>query len=299
MRLGLGDMQMKKRWIALASVLLGATTAAAAVQHAAGVAYCMYCTTDAEFAAAGAGESGAAKDRPSVTLVVNPDTAEARRVTLNRSADGQMQVSMTSSLSAAEVARLTGRDVRADIFVPACTGVTRVSPSPAARKVTPSEKVEPKIERGTLVELADGVYGIVLCQSPLFASYSSVDQAALSTALHAAQLRWQVSTFKGAIGTYGQVQSGSDTHLVPTPTAHEVCAIFNNGDSACYRMAGATASSGGRNAGPASDSSGMAIVNRGSSVEYGAPGGKGRAGENWLVCDEKGGQVSGCHTAIR
>lgn len=290
---------MKRRWIALAFVLLGATAAAGTVQHAADVAYCMYCTTDAEFAAAGAGEIRVAKDRPSVALVVNPGTAEARRVTLDRSADGQIHSSMTPSLSTADVTRLTGRDVKADIFVPACNGVTRVSPSPATRMTTTSGKAERKIERGTLVALADGVFGIVLCQSPSFESYSSVDQAALSTALHAAQLRWQVSTLKGAIEIYGQEQSGSDTSLLSEPAAREVCTIFNNGDSACYRMAAAPVGSGGRNAGPAGDSSGMAIINRGSSVEYGAPGSKGRAGETWMVCNEPGGQVSDCHTAIR
>lgn len=280
----------------MASVLLGATTAAAAVRHAADVAYCMYCTTGAEFAAAGAAELGVAADRPPAVLVVNPGTAEARRVTQEQSANGKMHVSMTSSLSAADVERLTEHDVKADIFVPSCNGVTKVSPSRATPTAAQSEKTERKIERGTLVELADGVYGIVLCQSPSFASYSSVDQAALSTALHAAQLRWQVSTLKGAIGIYGQVQSGSDTHLVSTSVAREVCAIFNNGDSACYRVAGAHAGSG---EGGAGGSSGPTIVNRGSQVEYGAPGSKGRAGETWLICDEPGGQVSDCHTANR
>lgn len=292
-------MRMKGRWIALASVLFGVTTAAAAMQHAVDVAYCMYCTTDAEFAAAGAAESGVAGEHPPVVLVVNPGTAQVRRVMLEQSADGQAHVSMTSSLSAADMERLTDHDVKADIFAPTCNGVARVSPSRAARIAVQSEKVESKIERGTLVELADGVYGIVLCQSPSFASYSSVDRTALSTVLRAAQLRWQVSTFKGAIGTYGQMQSGSDTRLVPTPVAREVCAIFNNGDSACYRTAAAPAASGGRGTGQTGGSSGMAIVNRGSRVEYGAPGSKGRAGETWLVCDETGGKVSDCHTATR
>ena len=293
-------MGMNARRVVVSIALACAAGAAGAAQDTAGLAYCMYCTTDAQFAAAGAGKFGSAAAPPREVLVVNPGTAEVRRVTLRNSASGRLEVSMTSSINAADAKRLTAPDVKADVFVPACNGVAKVSPSGSSATTAQSEDGTRKVERGTLVELRDGVYGMVLCQSPAFATYSTVDRAALSEALHSAQLRWQVSTFNGAVGTYAQVQSGHETKLVPTPEARKVCTIFNNGDSSCFRLRGAHSGSDGKDAdksGSGGLSGGMEIVNNGSTIEWGAPGSTGRAGEHWIVCQNADNRISHCVVA--
>lgn len=293
-------MGMNARRVVVSIALACAAGAAGAAQDTAGVAYCMYCTADSQFAAAGAGEFGPVAAQPREVLVVNPGTAEVRKVMLRKAANGRVQVSMTSSISAVGMQRLTDPDLKADIFVPACNGVTRVSPSGSSATAAPSEDGTRKIERGTLVKLRGGVYGMVLCQSPAFAAYSTVDRAALSKALHSAELRWQVSTFKGAVATYAQVQSGNETKLESMPGAREVCTIFNNGDSSCFRLHGAHSGSGGRDAGGAESgdlSGGMEIVNKGSTIEWGAPGSTGRTGENWIVCQNANDRISHCVVA--
>lgn len=294
-------MGMNAPRVAVSIALACAAGVAGAAQDSAGVAYCMYCTTGPEFAAAAAGEFVAvSSDRPREMLVVNPGTDEVRRVTLRKSANGRMQVSMTSSISAADAKRLADPDMKADIFVPACNGVTKVSPSGSSAAAAQSADGTRRIERGTLVKLRDGVYGMVLCQSPAFATYSTVDRAALSKALHSAEFRWQVSTFKGAVATYAQVQSGNKTKLESMPEVREVCTIFNNGDSSCFRLRSAHSGSDGRDVGGAESgdvSGGMEIINKGSTIEWGAPGSSGRAGEHWIVCQNADNRISHCVVA--
>lgn len=293
---------MKRRQVVLTIALTAATATAAAAQTTVDVAYCMYCTTDAQFAAAGVGEFGPAAVGPREALVINPGTVEVRKVTLRRSTNGRMHVAIGSSISAAEVKRLTDPDLKAEIFVPACNGVIKVLPSESARANTQSGNVNRKIERGTLVELRDGIYGIVLCQGPQFASLSAADRTALSTAFREARLRWQVSTFKGGRRTYGQMKSGNETDLVPAPGIRGLCAIFNNGDSACYQLHGKHSVSGGKDTGSAKSADltgGMEIVNKGSTIEWGAPGSKGLPGETWLACNDNNGRISDCRTTTR
>lgn len=284
---------MRQVGLALALASAVVMVSAANAKDVADAAFCFGCSSSRQFELAAVEGFGAGLVDPRPVVVGDPIGRYFWRVTLARpAAGGSVKIVATSQLSSDEAEALLGHGTQAKVFVTTCNGVVQL-PSDTRQRSGP-------VERGTLVRLEADVYGLVLCSSPLFASYSTARRAALSRAMELASLRWAMNK-KGVVKTYARMFVGGsgETRARSMPKPHEVCAIFNNGDSACFTMAGAPAPAGNPQAGAFGSSSGMTVSSRGSKVEYGAPGSTGLAGETSLVCNQAGGAVSDCLITTR
>jgi hypothetical protein len=229
---------VKRRQVVLTIALTAATATAAAAQTPVDVAYCMYCTTDAQFAAAVVGEFGPAAVGPREALVINPGTVEVRKVTLRRSTNGRMHVAIGSSISAAEVKRLTDPDLKAEIFVPGCNGVIKVSPSEGAGANTQSGNVNRKIARHTGRTWRRHLWDRPVPRSAIRITFCRRQNGAFNC-VPSGSVTVADQHFQGGRRTYGQMKSGNETDLEPAPGIRGLCAIFK---TAIRRATSSTAS---------------------------------------------------------
>ena len=140
------------------------------------------------------------------------------------------------------------------------------------------------------MRLSGGVYGMVLCKDPGFATYGTHDRQALTNAIRVAALREAVN-MPGAKKVVGELAGPGAlaTTAVPMWKPDKVCTIFNNGDSVCYGPSGHGAGHG----------TGVEIVRHGARIEYGAPGSRAGNGDTWLACGLDGGHVTNCSAVVR
>lgn len=286
-------------WIG-AMLLFGPIARSAATMP---VAYCMECTEPTQLlmsAVAAFGHPGAAV-RADRALVVNPDVPQVVAVDLVAAPDGKGMLAKPAPMPSPDAvkAALDAADA-APIFVPSCHGVVQVGPGAKEAVLGPprgsggggrpsAAASAGAVERGTLVDLGHGVYGLVLCHGGAFAGYQRHDQAALTRAIRVATLR-RAMDLPGAVKVVGRPDTAGGPPPKPMWHPGEVCAVFNDGSSACYGKPPSSAPGA---------SQGMTVINHGGRVAYGAPGSEQGGPGPWLTCDLEQDLVSGCAIAQR
>lgn len=168
-------------------------------------------------------------------------------------------------------------------------------------------------EIGALIDFGKGNFVITLPRSEFFSSFNGREPVAvgnqLFSAMSAHNVGWATTTISNRV-----------KQLIKKRLEHfygrtfQVCAIFNNGDSACFSPDAATPSLEHLVAGSAKDKNGNAIASGGVSSSgggglnvssdfspdgaWGPIGSTGGSGELWLFCGFVGGVLDSCWTQI-
>ncbi|MBD7923745.1 hypothetical protein [Xanthomonas bonasiae] len=302
-----------KNWksIALVSItLLGISCTALASDL---VSICTTCTTPASFQNAAKAEIGRVGGTYDV-LVINPDTKATAlfSILFNPNAGGGPQAQTEPKIAA------SGKAI--SLSNQAYTGVTaRQAEAEAIAAAGPGDKwqvdqwdasAQEAAEVGAIIDLTKTDQVIVMPSNDYYGSFVGRNAEATSLEIFKALTEknpaWAGRSLKAA---FRQLLSNKMKQFFGKDP--RVCAVFNNGDTACFEINFAAPSADKFIAGTARAVDGSPLPDAGSgsaggggdpmvvdwnppNVAYGARGSTGRAGEVWLFCATSAGVLLKC-----
>ncbi len=282
------------------------------------VALCTNCSSTSQFEAAAVAEVSGMRGEHNV-LVVNPTTGNARHNFIIYTPPGTVplggadQPMLMSSESrwvepGSAVALSPGRDgvwtkEQAEREVAAFGGQTTVMSS--------SLTTQERAEVNAIIELTRKDFVVVLdIDSGYFGSFSGRNKEATQLQLYQAMTEhnpaWAGNSLKAAMRKI----LGNKLARFFFGSEPQVCAIFNNGDSACFELIfyapsvnsyidGTAKNSSGVNVGGGGGGGGGGLVVNPNPLGYAGRGSTGSSGELWLFCATQGGVLIRCWTEVR
>lgn len=231
------------------------------------------------------------------------DSTEAGRVKINRSASTRVKLGTGTMLYADPEAFIIFADELDldDVSIASSFTISKAANTSQQREI------------GALIDFGKGNFVITLPRSEFFSSFTGREPAAVGNELFRAMsehnVGWATTTISNRIK---QLIKNRLEHFYGR--TFQVCAIFNNGDSACFSPDAATPSLEHLVDGSAKDKNGNAIASGGVSSggsgglnvsgdfspngAWGPTGSTGGSGELWLFCAFVGGVLDSCWTQI-
>lgn len=268
---------------------------------------CIGCSSDSDFRSAAVAEVGWVHGEHDV-LVVDPVTGDGRTVFVMYTPPGYEPLGFSRSVKQrVQPGNLVVLGKRASVWTPQSSAfaaellgagvVAHVSPLTSGQQAQVNAVVE--LTRRDLVVVLDS-------HSSYYGSFAGRNAEATQLQLYSALTQHNPAW----AGT--SVRSALIKLLVPRLASYfgvdmpRVCAIFNNGDSACFEIKFNVPSVDGYVEGTAKDSSGDPIGHGGGDggvqvipdlprIFFGPRGGSGSSGEVWLVCTKVGGVIQYCY----
>lgn len=223
------------KWLlAFLAVLLCPATAQAQQYEPFGLALCANCTTTAQFEAAARQTAGNTYNGSRQIIVVNPVTGNGRHVTVWNTPAGEVPLSVRPGqiIRRGEIIRAEANGLGGALFVedlpPDATSTSNQWTESWA--FTEGERAE----IGALIEFADDQFMIVLPKSSHFGSFNGRMEPAVANEIFRAMTEenpaWALEHLSNRIRKLLAKRLaeffGNNEFMV--------CAIFNNGDSACF-----------------------------------------------------------------
>lgn len=277
------------------------------------VAICSGCTSTGQFEAAGRQAAGTGYNGERQILVINPSTKVSRHVLVTNVPPGEVprSVEPPASIQVGSAIALDHDPDASTYFAGMEAEGSDVRHVMAGSTTSYSWAVSntEKAEIGALIEFGSKDYVIVLPDSDLFSSFQHRNEPAVANKIYQAMTEKNPGWAVQQLGT--NLRKLVQNRLkVFFGRSFQVCAVFNNGDSACFEPDVATPSLENLIAGSAKDASGnpigsgggggggMNVINDPPTIGYGAPGSSGRTGELWLFCASVGGKLVECWTEV-
>lgn len=324
-----GDFRMK-RYFALALSLLAPLSTAQAQDSSSvwDVSMCVGCNSNEQFNAAARQVAGTAFNGEREILVINPQTNDSRFVTvvqLDDTPPGAIPYSVPLNSDFSDRGTLPSKG-RTRTLVRLGSGTALFTDNYSnivfADELSQTDlqtasyfahgrvaTAEERVEIGAILQFGEGNFVITLPRRDYFSSFTRREPAAVGNEIFRAMTDYNV-------GWAGRTISNRIKSLIKKRFEHytgrsfQVCAIFNNGDSACFNPDAATPSLEHLVEGSAKTKDGTPIGGSGSggggglevsnryspNGAWGSAGSDGGSGELWLFCSFIGGKIQTCWT---
>lgn len=300
--------------LATLSALLGFNVHAQVPQDLWDVVLCPNCTNVTEFESVAHDLAGEQFNGERHVLVTNPHTSTSRIVTIINTPPGELPMGQP-----------------ADGALPAPTGMLLPLTSDRSDFIrfarTPEEGAQARIssliimsrapttgedaEIGAIIELSREDLIIVLPHTPnYYGSFTGRNSEAIALLLNGKMIEHHPGWASAMLSRRTRKALGERLKMI-FGKGPQICAIFNNGDSACFEPDPGMPSVENYIEGSAKDVDGNAVPGSGGgggglSVSqayrplggWAAAGSSGGSGEAWLICSYQGGKLIGCYVQV-
>lgn len=314
--------------IVVAMATIGFPAAAEAVE-AEDAALCVGCTLPAQFEAVGKATAAKLRSGDHMILVVNPDTNVSRNVYVTNTpfpvipgplltvapTGSDQQLARWKSHEPVLSGTVVALSSEPDIYyvdgsesVFSTNGAVMTLGDTTSASSLPVSATE-RVQIGAAIQLTKSTYVIRLPELSFPTYYGSLPIAVAHfnwSALQSANPGWPITQFNKTVINKLMAILG-----VYSGNSFKVCAVFTNGDSACYvpdpvdhnvpnQISGSAKDINGNTLSDTSSSpsgqgggGGMVVINSPPNRFFGAPGAG--SGDKWLVCTFVGGKLESCH----
>lgn len=271
------------------------------------VIICGDCTSANQFEWAAIAGTGTPIPGTTNYLVINPQTGDSRSVMVMYTPPGWDPMGTTTMQPLPQSGLVSlGHSSHPVIFVSGIDTNREIALSGASAVSSPVS-AEASVEIGALIEFGSSDFVVVLPDNDLFGSFSGRNEPAVANHIYQAMTAnnpgWATKTISNRVRKLIQQRISM---FFGRP--FQVCAIFNNGDSACMEPDAATPSLENLIEGTAKNKYGNPIGSGGGAgggggleVDYAPPtlsfgwtGSTGSSGEVWLFCATEAGVLIGC-----